>query len=58
MKEREKAHQTYLADGVYVELAYGSVRLFTSNGVVETNKIFMDQETLSAFLSWIKSRNL
>jgi hypothetical protein len=38
----------YLGDGAYVEWDGNQFRLFTTNGVIETNEIFMEPFALDA----------
>jgi len=50
--------RTYLGDGVYVELTEdGALKLITSNGIRDTNVIFLDSTTFEALKNFI-SMNL
>ena len=47
-------NKTYLGDGAYVELVDYSVKLTTSDGVRDTNEIFMEPEVIRVFLEYLK----
>jgi len=44
----------YIGDSVYVEIKGGMVRLWTSNGIVTLNEIFMEEEVLQEFLNFVE----
>lgn len=47
----------YLGDGVYVEideLDSSMIRLFTSDGRMEMNNIFLERRVLENFQEWLK----
>lgn len=44
----------YLGDGCYVDIENGMVKLTTSNGIHDTNTVFMEPEVLDSFERWIK----
>ena len=47
--------ESYLGDGAYVYMAPDrSVVLFTSNGITETNKVYLEPEVLAYFTRWQK----
>ncbi len=43
----------YLGDGVYVEVEGDMVKLTTSDGIADTNTIFLEPEVLEAFGRWV-----
>ena len=43
----------YLADGLYVEIDHGMIRLFTDRGGI-THEVFLDHTTLQAFFNYIR----
>ena len=50
-----KTYKTYLGDAVYVERSdAGDIVLTTSDGILDTNTIFLDQHVLKALLEWLK----
>ena len=46
----------YIGDGVYIEIEYGSIWLYTSNGINITNTIALDSEVYRNFTEYIKRR--
>lgn len=50
--------RVYLGDGVYVEIENGSYVLTTSNGIRVTNRIVLEPEVLSAFLSYHENSDI
>lgn len=44
----------YLGDGLYIDFDGYQIRLFTSNGPVVTNQVFLDSNTLVAFQKYIE----
>lgn len=44
----------YLGDGCYVDIERGIVKLTTSNGLRDTNTVFMEPEVLKFFERWVK----
>ena len=43
---------SYLGDGAYVEItSHDSIRIFTSNGVVTENEIFLDGSSIRRLIS-------
>lgn len=43
----------YLGDGVYVEEdGLGRIRLYVSNGIVETEQIYLDVDIIEALSRW------
>lgn len=50
--------RTYLGDGVYAELTEdGALKLITSNGIRDTNVIFLDLQTFEVLRQYV-SRHL
>lgn len=49
MTEHDK---TYLGDGVYVTIEVGMIKLTTSNGIRDTNTIYMEPKVLALFREW------
>lgn len=49
----------YLGDGVYVydEADNDYIVLTTEDGIRVTNKIYLDEVTITAFLTWLKKRD-
>ncbi len=47
--------KTYLGDGVYIGFDGFSVVLTTENGIETTNTIYLEPDTLAAFLSFTDS---
>jgi hypothetical protein len=45
--------KTYLGDGVYLNQSDGMIELTTSNGVRDTNIIYLEPEVLSEFLKYL-----
>jgi len=48
----------YLGDGAYVRVENGMVCLYTSNGIEETNKVYLELEVLRRFLEWLKANKI
>lgn len=49
---------TYLGDGVYIEetaRAPGMLKLYTSNGIEETNVIWLEPEVIEALILFLES---
>ena len=44
----------YIGDGAFVSFDGFGIMLTTSNGVIDTNEIYLDPEVLAAFISYIK----
>jgi hypothetical protein len=51
-----KKEAKYIGDGVYVEQGAwaGQIRLFTSDGINETNEIFLEPSEMNALVACIK----
>lgn len=47
-------NKDYLGDGVYIEYDGHQIRLFASNGIFDTNQIFMEPAVLNSFLRYIE----
>jgi len=48
LKVKPQTRVTYLGDSVYAELCNGELMLYTSNGMVKSNKIYMEREVWQA----------
>lgn len=48
----------YLGDGVYVEMDDGMVRLTTSDGIVDTNEIYLEPEVLEEFIRYVEIKGI
>ncbi len=46
--------KTYLGDGCYADFDGYHVKLTTENGIRTTNVIFLDVDTLDAFLTFVQ----
>lgn len=44
----------YLGDSVYVRVKGGMVNLYLNNGEGDHTEIYLEVETLDAFLEWLK----
>ena len=44
--------KSYLGDGVYAEVEGGMVKLTTSDGMTETNTIFLEVPVMEALQAW------
>jgi hypothetical protein len=44
----------YLGDAVYADFDGYQVRLSTTNGIVETNEIYLEPKVLSNFLQYLE----
>ena len=45
---------TYLGDGVYVEFDGYHIKLTTSDGISDTNTIYLDNNVTISFETWLK----
>jgi len=49
------SHKDYLGDGVYVELdEFGMIKLTTSDGINDTNTIYLEPDVFVSFERWCK----
>jgi hypothetical protein len=46
----------YLGDGCYVDFDGYQVRLYTSDGVCNTNEIFLDMSVLTSFIDYVENK--
>lgn len=46
----------YLGDGCYVDFDGDQVRLYTSDGVCNTNEIFLDMSVLTNFIDYVENK--
>lgn len=53
----EKEGVTYIGDGVYMREFGHGVDLFTSDGVIEENRIWFDEDTEKALFRLLGKRN-
>jgi hypothetical protein len=44
----------YLGDGLYAEFDGWQIRLYAHNGIHATHQVFLEPETLAAFLRYIE----
>jgi hypothetical protein len=44
----------YLGDGVYIEFDGYQIKLTTSDGIHDTNTIYLEDQVLAAFLQYVK----
>ena len=47
--------KVYLGDGAYAEYDGFQMRIYTSNGVEETNEVFLGADELEALIEFIKA---
>lgn len=53
----EKANSTYIGDGAYASFDGFQFRVFTSNGIEETNEVFfLDPDVLFKFMLFVKAQ--
>lgn len=45
---------TYLGDGLYAKYDGWQIELYVSNGVSETNRVYLEPSVLQAFQAWVK----
>lgn len=50
---RQPLKKTYLGDGVYAEYDGYQVRVFTSDGLCDTNEIFFEVDNAYALYNWL-----
>jgi hypothetical protein len=48
------ADKRYLGDGVYAEMEHGMVKLTTSDGISDTNTIYLEPEVISELQRYLK----
>jgi hypothetical protein len=46
---------TYLGDAVYARIENGMIRLHTSDGIRETNVIFLEAEVYDNLVAWVNA---
>lgn len=47
-------HTEYLGDGVYADYVRGSVCVYTSDGTVCQNRVFLEREVAEALINYIR----
>jgi hypothetical protein len=47
-------NDTYLGDGLYATHDNWTVELYASNGIHKTDRVFLDAQTLKAFLAYVE----
>ena len=52
------SHATYLGDGLYADFNGHDVELYASNGIIRTNRVFLEPQVLAAFNQWQKRLGL
>jgi hypothetical protein len=50
----EMVKPVYLGDGLYAEFDGFQIELFASNGVMKTNRVFLEPNVLEAFERYVK----
>lgn len=50
------SEKQYLGDGVYADIENGMIKLTTSNGIQETNTIYLELEVYSALNQYVQAR--
>jgi hypothetical protein len=48
-------HATFLGDGLYADFDGYNVEIFASNGIIRTNRVFLEPCVLEAFLRWVEA---
>jgi hypothetical protein len=48
-------HATYLGDGLYADFDGYNVEIFASNGIIRTNRVFLEPCVLETFLRWVEA---
>lgn len=46
-------NRSYLGDGVYVSIECGMIKLTTSDGIRQTNEIFLEHEVYEALIKYV-----
>ena len=49
-------HEIYLGDGVYADIIDGMIALTTTNGLHETNTIYLESEVWNNLLEYVKTK--
>jgi hypothetical protein len=44
---------SYLGDGLYASFDGWQIELYASNGIQKTSSVFLDSDTLAAFLKYV-----
>jgi hypothetical protein len=52
--KRVSMGKEYLGDGLYVDFDGYQIRLSASNGIEDTNVVYLDSEVLKSFLNYIE----
>lgn len=59
MADSHNAYETYLGDGAYVKLTeFGDVVLYTTDGINQTNVVYLEPQCLEVFKLWLIQRKL
>jgi hypothetical protein len=45
---------SYLGDGLYASFDGWQIELYASNGIQKTSSVFLDPDTLAAFLKYVE----
>jgi hypothetical protein len=45
---------SYLGDGLYAAFDGWQIELYAHNGIEKTNSVFLDSDTLAAFLKYVE----
>lgn len=54
----EDQNKTYLGDGLYAEFQVFGVRVYASNGIEETNEIYLEGSILKALVEFFERKGL
>lgn len=58
MSEEKPDNSIYLGDGVYAYADGMRIELTTCDGLMVTNRIYLDHDTLKTLLQWLKRLEL
>lgn len=54
MSKNIMTEPTFLGDGIYVEFDGVHIKLTTSDGIIDTNTIYLDNSVMISFETWVK----
>lgn len=54
LKMKQNEYTEYIADGVYAEWEGFQVRLFATDGIKQTNEIFLEPHALAAVVNFVQ----
>lgn len=55
---KSKTPKRYLGDGAYVEFVGCQIRLYTSNGLFETNEVFLETDMIHNLVDFCKENGV